>query len=306
MRYVQNSDKQVEKYVSEGLGKDPNESLEHLEHSEEDLAAFYKKYVGFQTKMLEAEEEWATSFTLKDHAVIPTFLRLQERIIQIKPILSTIIEFNRFDKTEVGGAHGHILSPKFVALLDQFHEVETKISNYETDFLKCPDPEFQSIIEELGGDFLTLDTSAVAIAIAAIEDVPSIVSLGQILSGFNALLYRPYFIEAFKAQYLQIISLYNKDLEEINATYREEKNDPPELHDLPPTTSKFFWSNGLGQRVKSFLNTVSKFDWLGLDSENVITISKISDLFDLNNITNPTLMPFNDTLSDAQSISSKT
>jgi hypothetical protein len=65
---------------------------------------------------------------------MPGFIRLCRRLDEVKPILQTIIEFNRLAKTEVGGIHGHILSPRFVQLLEEFHEVEGRLTNMDKDF----------------------------------------------------------------------------------------------------------------------------------------------------------------------------
>jgi hypothetical protein len=54
-------------------------------------------------------------------------------------------------------------------------------------------------------------------------DVSLIVSLGRILSGFNALLLRPFFIEAFQRNDLAIVSIFNRDVERVATTYRCER-----------------------------------------------------------------------------------
>ena len=236
------------------LNGDPIDTMDNLKISCESLKKFHDSYVQFKEKIIE--EEGSSSFTLNNQAVMPKFLSLVNRIDKLKPILNTIIEFNRFDKAEVGGIHGHILSPKFQKLLDEFHEVESKLTGLDVDLLKVSDSEFSKIIAEIEARFNDLDIRAVAIAIWAIQDVSSIVSLGQILTGFNALLRRPFFIESFHRNYPQIIELFESDVEKIAQTYREERSNPPQLYGIPPTTSKFIWSNGLLQRLKALIDTL--------------------------------------------------
>ncbi|KAH0788142.1 Dynein heavy chain family protein [Histomonas meleagridis] len=231
------------------MSGDPQDSLEHINESEEVLDKFNSAYVEFKEKLINADGP--SSFTLNNQAVMPKFITLRNRLNDIKPLLQTIIEFTRFDKTEVGGIHGHILSPKFSQLLDSFHDIESKITSLDVDLLTISDEEFSRICKEIQTDFLDLDVRAVAIAIWAIQDVSSIVSLGQILSGFNALLRRPFFIESFKKQYPQIITLFNQDIENISNTYRLGKNCPPKLYGVLPTTSDFIYFHGLIQRIKS-------------------------------------------------------
>ena len=231
------------------LNGDPIDTMDNIKSSCKTLNAFQDHYVQFKDKIIN--EEGASGFTLNNQAVIPGFLRLTSRIERLKPVLNTIIEFNRFDKTEVGGIHGHILSPKFQKLLDEFHEVESKLTGLDCDLFKISDSEFNAIMKEIDLSFDDLDVRAVAIAIWAIQDVSSIVSLGQILTGFNALLRRPFFIDQFQRQYPQIISLFEKDVEQIALTYRAGKSQPPPLQGIPPTTSNFIWCNGLIQRLQS-------------------------------------------------------
>jgi dynein heavy chain len=196
-------------------------------------------------------------FTLNNQAVMPQFIQLSKRLDEIAPILQTMIEFNRLDKTEVGGIHGHILSPRFAQLLDEFHDIEGKMTGMDFDLLRIPDAQFNAINKEVKTSFLDLDIRAVAIAVWAIQDVSSVVSLGQILTGFNALLRRPFFIESFQRQNSAIIALFDRDVEKIATTYRLEKNAPPQLKGVPSTTSNFIWCNGLIQRLSALEELLS-------------------------------------------------
>ena len=235
------------------FGGDPVESMEHINDSIVQLNRFNQCYAQFKEKLLESE---GNSFTLNNQAVMHNFLELLSRMEKIKPIVQTIIEFNRFDKTEVGGIHGHILSSKFQDLVKSFQDIESKFTGLEENLLEVNDDEFVTLITEIETDFNDLDVRAVAIAIWAIQDVSSIVSLGQILSGFNALLKRPFFISSFKSQYQYIVDLFSKDLEAIAYTYRTERVNPPILHGIPPTTSDFIWCNGLLQRLIALEDTL--------------------------------------------------
>jgi len=228
---------------------DPQESLDHLNRSSSVLDQFYSCYIQFKNKLLNAEG--SSAFTLNNQAVIPSFLTLVKRLEEIRPIIQTLLEYNRFDKTEIGGIHGHYLSPRFQDVLKCFQDVESKITGLDQDLLKISDAEFHKIMKEIQIDFADLDIRSVAIAIWAIQDVSSIVSLGQILSGLNALLRRPFFISSLKEQYPYIISVFNQDVEAIGFTYRSQKTQPPLLQGIPETTSDFIWFNGLNLRLSS-------------------------------------------------------
>ena len=236
------------------INGDPSDSMEHLIHSQANLAKFNSAYVVFKEKVLK--DDGPSSFTLNNEIVMPKFLDLCNRLEELKPVIETIIEFNRFDKTEVGGLHGHILSPKFADVLNDFHDVEGRLTGMDIDLLKCPEDQFRAILDELNDEFMNLDIRAVAIAIWAIKDASSIVSLGQVLSGLNALLRRPFFIETFQKHYLMVVNLFKHDIDLISITYRQEKNNPPKLYGVPETTSKFIWSNGLIQRLKTLTETL--------------------------------------------------
>ena len=235
------------------LSGDPAETINHINESIVQLERFVDTYSKFKTKLLEAE---GSTFTLNNQAVMHNFLELLRRMEMIKPLIQTIIEFNRFDKTEVGGIHGNILSTKFSDLVKSFQDVESKFTGLDCNLLEISDSEFEKVLSEIETDFNDLDVRAVAIAIWAITDVSSTVSLGQILSGFNALLRRPFFISSFKSQYQTIIELFNKDVEDIGTTYRLERQNPPILHGIPPTTSDFIWCNGLLSRLNVLVDTL--------------------------------------------------
>jgi hypothetical protein len=69
-----------------------------------------------------------------------------------------------------------------------------------------------------------------------IQDISLIVSLGQILTNFNALLLRPFLIEAFQRHDPAIVSILDRDVERITVAYRCEWNSPPLLRGVPPTS----------------------------------------------------------------------
>jgi hypothetical protein len=62
---------------------------------------------------------------------------------KVRPVIQSIVEYSKFEKVEVGGIHGHILSPRFASLLEQFSEAESKLSALECDLHKISDREFQ-------------------------------------------------------------------------------------------------------------------------------------------------------------------
>jgi len=245
---------------------DPQDMSEHLSKSTDGLNKFRGAYNNLKKSLNSLPNDSALSpLTLVDKAVVPKFEVLCSRLEEVKPIVQTTIEFRRFDKTEIGGVHGHILSPRFSALFDEFSDLESRIGQDESDFLRISDDEFREKMDYIISEFNDLDVRAVAIAIWSTNDAPSIVSLGQILSGFNSLLYRPFFIDNFKRQFTSIIHLYNQDVEHVAFVYRSEKDNPPQYHGLPPTTSAFLWANGLNQRLiqmdEALRNTVpSIFD----------------------------------------------
>jgi hypothetical protein len=93
----------------------------------------------------------------------------------------------------------------------------------------------------------------VDISKSPIQDVSLVVSPGQILTGFNALL-RLFLIEAFQRHDPVIVALFDLDVERFATTYRCERNSPPLLRGVPPTISTFIWCNCLLELV----NTLEK------------------------------------------------
>jgi hypothetical protein len=104
---------------------------------------------------------------------------------------------------------------------------------------------------KLNISFLDLDIRAMVIAIWAVQDVGCVVSCGQVLSVFNALLQQPSFVESFQRKYPHIIQIFRHDVEEVSLTFREGKGNPPQLQGVPITTSALIWCKGLEQRLKN-------------------------------------------------------
>jgi hypothetical protein len=110
-------------------------------------------------------QEGPSAFRLNNTAVLPRLTELCKCLDALRPVIQTIIEFNRFDKSEVGGIHGHVLSPTVLALLEEFQDVEGRLMGLEFDLLKVPNEQFDAVLRDLNTCFLDLDIRAVAIAI---------------------------------------------------------------------------------------------------------------------------------------------
>jgi hypothetical protein len=48
------------------------------------------------------------------------------------------------------------------------------------------------------------------------------------------------------------VSIFNRDVKRIATTCRCERNCPPLVRGVPPTTSNFIWCNGLLERLNTF------------------------------------------------------
>jgi hypothetical protein len=72
-----------------------------------------------------------------------------------------------------------------------------------------------------------------------------IVLLGQNLSGFSALLLRPFLIEAFRRRDPAVVSIFDQNVERITTSCRCERNSHPLLRGVRSTTSNFIWCNCL-------------------------------------------------------------
>jgi hypothetical protein len=112
------------------------------------------------------------------------------------------------------------------------------------------------------------------IAQSPMQDVSLIVSLGRILSGFNALLLRPFFIEAFQRNDPAIVSIFTRDVERVATTYRCERNSPPLLQRIPATTSNFIWCKCLFKLLNT-LEEVLKIAVRGIFTDLEMKVSMV-------------------------------
>jgi hypothetical protein len=183
---------------------DPSDTMDTLNRVCGFLDLFRQVYNDFKKQLSELEDASdRPSLTLVVNVIIPRFNVLCERLERVKPVIQSIIEFNRFDKTEVGRIHDHLLSSKFTILLDEFHDIESKLAQMDIDLFSSSDEEFEKQIIKIQRYFQDLDVRTVSIVIWATTNCNSIASLGQILSGFNSLLPRQFFINQFQSQYLE-------------------------------------------------------------------------------------------------------
>jgi uncharacterized protein YdcH (DUF465 family) len=95
------------------------------------------------------------------------FMRLTNRMDEVKPPLHTIIDVNRSDETEVGEIHGHVFGLRFTRLFDELHDVEGKLNSMEVNLLHIADAQFSAILKEVQGLFLDNEIRSVAIAVWA-------------------------------------------------------------------------------------------------------------------------------------------
>lgn len=227
---------------------EPEESSERLFQAIE--AINFYKHCYEEARLTVSKAANAKPWALDQKLFFDRLDQFTARLNQLAHLFSTIIEFNRLEKIEMGGIKGKALG---VHLLQVFNEFVAAIQRFKTinyDILDLQTPAFQEDMVHFNNIIDDLDRRLSTILCQSFDNCAGIYSSFRLLDTFAGLLTREGIQKNFEPKYQALLHMVLLDFEQVFSIFTKFKENPPIFHNMAPVTGALTWTHRLRERCQ--------------------------------------------------------
>ena len=195
------------------------------------------------------------------------FVRLDsfaERCQDIMHFTSTIVQFSKLAKIEIGGTKGSILTKAVANISEEFQQIVEHFQAVEYDIMDISAKSFDDDFYNFRSKIKELERRLGAILTQSFDDTDTIIGKFKLLESFEGLLNRPIIQDELEKKHISLIEMFKEDLKAVQKLFIEgkaliEKNDAnmPIASNLPPVAGTLFWTKGLRERITDPMDRLS-------------------------------------------------
>eukprot|EP00831_Metopus_contortus_P043505 TRINITY_DN3492_c0_g1_i3.p1 TRINITY_DN3492_c0_g1~~TRINITY_DN3492_c0_g1_i3.p1 ORF type:complete len:1144 (+),score=216.17 TRINITY_DN3492_c0_g1_i3:126-3557(+) len=233
------------------------EAYDKLMIAYEVCAKFKDAYYAYKSK---AKKPW----TVTTNAVFYRLESYMDRCQDLMQFASTIIQFTKLSKIELGGTKGHALSSSLNQIYEEFQEVVEDFKKVPFDILDTNEKGFDAEFLKFRTRIKELERRIGAILNQGFEDLDTIISKLKLLESFEELLSRQIIHDELEKKYIVLLDMFKNDLVKVQTLFLTgkkliEENDPsnPLPVGMPPVSGALYWSRGLEERIKDPMDKLS-------------------------------------------------
>lgn len=199
-------------------------------------------------------------WTFHPNAVFERFNAFLERLNTIQWFFSTVIEFLKLEKVEIGGLKGRQLSSKITTIFADFNQHFSSFASKTYDVLDPDDSKFMQDFEIFQQRILELDIKLAGIFCQAFNDCHCLESAFKLINILGSVLDRPKIKQAFTDNYTNLLEMLDEELrccEKIFAFQMKHFNEKGHLfvdRRFPCMISALKWTKQLSIRISTPVN----------------------------------------------------
>lgn len=201
------------------------------------------------------------SWTFHPNAVFERFNAFLERLNTIQWFFSTVIEFLKLEKVEIGGLKGRQLSLKITTIYADFNQFFSSFAAKTYDVLDPDDLKFMQDFEIFQQRILELDIKLAGIFCQAFNDCHCLESAFKLINILGSVLERPKISAAFTDNYLNLLQMLATEMRHCEKIYQNQMKHLTERGYLlidrrfPTLISGLKWANQLSARITAPVNS---------------------------------------------------
>lgn len=183
-----------------------------------------------------------------------------ERLNTIQWFFSTVIEFLKLEKVEIGGLKGRQLSSKITTIFADFNQHFSSFASKTYDVLDPDDSKFMQDFEIFQQRILELDIKLAGIFCQAFNDCHSLESAFKLINILGSVLDRPKIKQAFTDNYTNLLKMLDDELrscEKIFAFQMKHFDEKGHLfvdRRFPNMISALKWTKQISIRITTPVN----------------------------------------------------
>lgn len=151
-------------------------------------------------------------WTFHPNAIFERFNAFLDRLNTIQWFFSTVIEFLKLEKVEIGGLKGRQLSLKITTIYTDFNQFFSSFAAKTYDVLDPDDPKFEQDFEVFQQRILELDIKLAGIFCQAFNDCNSLESIFKLINILGSVLDRPKISAAFTDNYTNLMNMLDDEI----------------------------------------------------------------------------------------------
>lgn len=255
--------------------EEPKEANDKLTQTLEVCSKFKEAYFVYKAK---ANNEWK----ITTNALFVRLDAFAERCQDIIHLTSTIIQFNKLDKIEIGGTKGHTLTKTIKGILHEFETVVEKFQEVEYDIMDISIKRFDDDFYVFRSRIKELERRLASTLTQGFDDCDTIQGKFKLLESFEGLLTRPIIQDELEKKHIILLELYKNDLKVVQNIFHEGKvlvdkidERAPIGSNMPPISGAIFWTTGLYERIKEPMEKLSSLSQSIQEREEFKDIQKL-------------------------------
>ena len=146
------------------------------------------------------------------------FVRLdsfQERCQDIMHFTSTIIQFNKLQKIEIGNTKGKQLTASVMQIFEEFNKAVEEFMTVSYDIMDIEKRQFDDDFYKFRNRIKELERRLASILTQSFDDSDTIIGKFKLLDSFEGLLYRPIIQDELEKKHITLLELYKQDLKTV-------------------------------------------------------------------------------------------
>jgi len=257
--------------------EEPKEAHDKLTLALETCSKFKDAYFEYKGKAKGANQWKITTNAL--------FVRLdsfQERCQDIMHFTSTIIQFNKLQKIEIGNTKGKQLTASVMQIFEEFNKAVDEFMTVTYDIMDIEKRQFDDDFYKFRNRIKELERRLASILTQSFDDSDTIIGKFKLLDSFEGLLYRPIIQDELEKKHITLLELYKQDLKTVQQIFMEGRTlvdrideRAPIANNLPPIAGALNWTNGLYERIKEPMERLSTLSQSIQDREEYKDVQKL-------------------------------
>jgi dynein heavy chain len=226
-------------------------------------ARFKEAYFEYKSK---AKNQWK----ITTNALFVRLDAFSERCQDIMHLTSTIIQFSKLEKIEIGNTKGSTLSATVKSISERFREDKREFLQVTYDILDIEERKFDDDFYKFRQRIKELERRLASTLTQGFDDCDTLIGKFKLLDSFEGLLNRPIIQDELEKKHITLLELYKQDLKSVGAIFMEGKalvdradERAPISNNLPPIAGALNWTAGLRERIQE------PMDKLGLLSQSI-------------------------------------
>lgn len=236
----------------------------------------------FKDAYFEYKGKSQNAWKITSNALFVRLDSFQERCQDIMQLTSTIQQFIKLDKIEIGNTKGKTMSASIRTILTEFIQARDEFLSIEYDIMDIEKRDFDDDFFKFRQRIKELERRLASVLSQSFDDSDTIIGKFKLLESFEGLLSRAIIQDELEKKQISLLELYKNDLKTVAQIFqdgkvlieKQDENGPISLN-MPPIAGAINWTSGLYERIREPMERLQLLSQSIQDREEYKDIQKL-------------------------------